>query len=164
MFNSLSNFSHKVYRNVLAPLGVVVALFAGFIAVNQYIESREMSALSGTWELTHEIKDGPYAPMRMVFLLSLGQSESGQSCTGGGDKVKVDEVPIPSVEKSRLNLTSCKLAANKEIHVTYSEKGSVRESGGRIVWRRDADRLIGRFYHSTGSSGISRAVRIKDGN
>ena len=120
--------------------------------------------LSGEWLLTNRVDSTDYPPyqgMRLGYVLTLHQDESGR-ITGDGEKTSENGAPLPPGQRSPIAVTG--RVENGTVTLSFTEKGALRSSTGSFRWQVAPDhaRLSGSFASdAAGSRGSSSAQRVR---
>jgi len=117
--------------------------------------------LSGRWLVTNAIDATDYqafSGLRIRFRVHLVQR--GESLSGYGEKFTVNDEPLPSSQRSPIELAGT--VRGRDVLVRFLEHGSRRVSSGGFRWRLSEDgRTLQGTFDSTaaGTHGRSHASR-----
>ena len=165
---------------ILLLVGIAVATFAVVYRLRQPSPSTESVAqtpapvnvpaqpttsdvpdLTGNWNVVNTVEQTSYqAYKNMKVSFNVAINQSGKDFTGKGEKVSENGQSLPAGSRTPIEVRGT--INGDKVEATFSEKGAMRKTDGRFVWRIDkaSGGLTGTFVSGAArSSGKSAAKK-----
>lgn len=131
-------------------ISAVVGILALGITVWQLMPNNEKN-YSGVWNVESEItsaKMNKYVGMKIQWVFTLSQSKN--EITGSAEKISINSMPIPNVERSTITMNGTLNGSN--FTLSFVEKGKLRETIGQFQGKFSGSDLAGKFISTASDS------------